>query len=894
MITKSGTVMGARRGLTSAQARASREQYGANVLKRQKRRSFLRQFLSNLGDPVIRILLGALAVKLVLLLRQSDPAETLGIACAVLLATLISTLSEYGSAKAFELLAEDGARERCRVWRDGEIVQVPVSELVVGDVVLLNAGERIPADGFLIAGELRVDQSAMTGESREIAKLPTGKRESDPSSPAALFRGCTVTFGSGEMEITAVGDATFLGAISREIQLEQRESPMRLRLSRLARQISRLGYLAAVLVALAYLFNSFFMDSGWRMEVVRLKLADTGYLFSELLHAFTLGLTVLVVAVPEGLPMMIAVVLSSNIKKMVRDKVLVRKPVGIEAAGSMNLLFTDKTGTLTEGNMRATAWIGADSTELCLQDVLRGRDEYADWIALALRYTSGATVGRDARGATVPLGGNATDRALLACVMRQPEPAGVEILSRLPFASDRKYAAVTLGGRRGRFTVIAGAPERILMQTRRGMRRDGRITPLLRSHLDRKLGEVTERGDRVIALALADEGARAERLTAGVPSDLVLLGLVCLSDPIRREAGDSVLALRNAGIGVVMVTGDGRATAASIATRCGILGGGRDLILTSEEMARLPDARLCELLPRLGVVARALPTDKSRLVRLAQESGLVVGMTGDGINDAPALRRADIGFAMGEGTQVAKDAGDIVILDNNLASIVRAVLYGRNIFKSIRKFITLQLMMNFYAVGVTMIAPFFGIDSPVTVVQMLWINLIMDTLGGLAFAGEPALPECMREAPKRRDEPILNRYMINQIAFCGGFTMLLCLAFLKCPLFTALFRPAQDQIYLLTAFFALFIFSSVFHCFNARTDRLNLFAGLGRNPVFLFIMCAILIIQIGFIYLGGTLLRTAPLTWRELTVTMLLSLSVYPVELIRKVLWRLRGKKGGF
>jgi calcium-translocating P-type ATPase len=342
-----------------------------------------------------------------------------------------------------------------------------------------------------------------------------------------------------------------------------------------------------------------------------------------------------------------------------------------------------------------------------------------------------------------------------------------------------------------------------------------------------------------------------------------------------------------------MLTGDSRETACAMARGCGILHE-KGVVLSGEELARLSDGELCALLPRLAVVARALPSDKSRLVRLCEREGLVVGMTGDGINDAPALRRADIGFAMGAGTQVAKDAGDIVILDNNLASIVRAVLYGRNIFKSIRKFITLQLMMNFYAVCVTMIAPFFGIDSPVTVVQMLWINLIMDTLGGLAFAGEPALPDCMREAPKRRDEPILNRYMINQIAFCGSFTVLLCLAFLKLPLFTAAFRPAEDRIYLLTAFFAMFIFSSVFHCFNARTDRLNPIAGLRKNPVFLIIMCAILIIQIGFIYLGGSLLRTAPLTVRELTVTMLLSLTVYPVELIRKVFWRLRGRKGGY
>ena len=303
--------------------------------------------------------------------------------------------------------------------------------------------------------------------------------------------------------------------------------------------------------------------------------------------------------------------------------------------------------------------------------------------------------------------------------------------------------------------------------------------------------------------------------------------------------------------------------------------------------------KLGELLPRIGVIARALPADKSRLVRVAQSVGLVVGMTGDGINDAPALRHADIGFAMGAGTQVAREAGDIIIVDNRLSSICRAVLYGRNIFKSIRKFITLQLTMNLCAVGVSMIGPFIGIDAPVTVVQMLWVNLIMDTLGGLAFAGEPALPSCMKERPKRRDEPILNKYMMGQIILLGGFTIALCLAFLKLPAITSLYRPAPDNIYLLTAFFALFIFSSVFNCFNARTDRISLFAGITKNRAFVLIMSAVLAVQLVFVYVGGSVLRTAPLTGKELLITMLLSLLVFPADFLRKLLWRFFvGKRG--
>ena len=879
-------------GLSEEEVLRSRERHGSNTLTRQRRKSFWRQFLTNLGDPIIRILLAALAIKLIMLFREPDVVETVGIGIAVLLATLISTVSEYGSARAFERLSELEGGKLCRVRRGGSVREVPIADLVVGDLVLLDAGELIPADGLLRSGRLRVDQAAMTGEGAEVEKCVGAEPATrTPSTPNALFRGCTVTNGSGEMEVLAVGDATFIGEISREIQMEQRESPLRRRLSRLAGQISRLGYCAAVLVALAYLFNVLVIDSGMRSDVILFKLSDLHFMLSHLLHAFTLGLTVLVVAVPEGLPMMIAVVLSSNIRRMIKGGVLVRKPVGIESAGSMNILFTDKTGTLTEGRMRASSILTCDES-IAPASLSRTRSTRGDLIALALRMGVGATEGVGADGAPTALGGNATDRALLQCVLGKPMPKGARVVSRLPFDSARKYAAVTLGGVE-RMTVVIGAPERILACVRDAVGESGERRAISARRLQREIGEHTAAGERVVAIALLPEGGDAARLAerADACGALTFLCAVCLRDPLRAEARDSVKSLKGAGIHVVMITGDSPETGGRIAAECGILDEEHRLILTGEELARISDTRLCELLPQIAVVARALPNDKSRLVRLAQESGLVVGMTGDGINDAPALRRADVGFAMGGGTQVAKDAGDIVILDNNLASIARAVLFGRNVFKSIRKFITLQLTMNFYAVGVTMICPFLGIESPVTVVQMLWINLIMDTLGGLAFAGEPPLPSCMRERPKRRDEPILNGYMIHQILFCGGFTAALCILFLKHPFFTSMFRPSEDGIYLLTAFFAFFIFASVFNCFSARTDRLRLMAGIGKNPVFIAIMAAILIIQLVFVYVGGSVLRTAPLTPQELLVTFSLALAVLPADLIRKALLRLVGSR---
>ena len=391
-------------GLRGDEVLRARREHGENILSRQKRKSFLRQFLGNLNDPVIRILLAALAIHLLLLLGNGDLGETIGIGVAVFLATLISTLSEYGSARAFERLEQDAGGILCRVRRGGTVVQIPIREVVVGDIVLLSAGDAIPADGRLLLGALSADQSAMTGESREVRKYVTATDKMSPDSPVALFRGCTVTEGGGEMLVGAVGDKTFLGEISREIQTETRESPLRRRLTKLAKQISIFGYIAAALVAFAYLFNTFVISSGWHRELIFIKLTNLPYLLENLLHAFTLAVSVLVTCVPEGLPMMVAVVLAANMKRMARDRVLVRKPVGIEAAGSMNILFTDKTGTLTEGKMKLSSLLLPDGNESTVAQLCRSHSRTWELTSLALHLGTDATKGVDADGKSVALG----------------------------------------------------------------------------------------------------------------------------------------------------------------------------------------------------------------------------------------------------------------------------------------------------------------------------------------------------------------------------------------------------------------------------------------------------------------------------------------------------------
>ena len=370
---------------------------------------------------------------------------------------------------------------------------------------------------------------------------------------------------------------------------------------------------------------------------------------------------------------------------------------------------------------------------------------------------------------------------------------------------------------------------------------------------------------------------------------MMFLGIVFLKDKLRAGIKEAVSEVTSAGIQTVILTGDSRETAVAIATECGIF---REksghIALTSEELSRLRDDELSEILPLVRVVARALPTDKTRLVRISQEKNLVVGMTGDGINDAPSLKLADVGFAMGSGTDIAKAAGDVVILDDSFSAISKTVLYGRTIFKSIRKFITFQLIMNLAACGVSILGQFIGIESPITIMQMLWINVIMDTLGGLAFAGEAPLSYYMKEKPKRRDEPILSFGMLGQIAFLGGYTLLLCCLFLGLDVFGEIFGAAYGNVRFLTAFYALFVFLGLFNCFLARSERLYIFSNIGKNKPFIFIMLLIFTVQLVMIYFGGSLFRTVPISPRDIWICLLLSSTTVLFELARRVFIRLK------
>lgn len=886
-------------GLTDEEVIASREKYGANTLTRQKRKGFFRQYLSAFGDPIIKILLAVLALNLIFLIGTSDWTETVGIAVAVFLSTLVSTLSQYGSESAFLELQKAQENVFCRVKRGKEILSLLVSELVVGDVLLLSAGEKVPADGTVLSGKVSVDQSALNGESAEVEKSPcaSGAMPASLADKQRLFTGSTVISGECIVRVDKVGDNTFYGQMARETQEEPPESPLRVKLNHLAKSLSKFGYIAAVLVAIADLFNAFFIDNGMVFSLAFADLCDWKIVLPRLMHALTLAIAVVVVAVPEGLPMMIAVVLSSNMLKMSKDNVLVRKAVGIEAAGGMNILFTDKTGTLTKGALEAVQYIEGGG---------QVRDEITDcspavraFLTLSATYNTGSVLTNGK-----PVGGNATDRALFmsALPLIKKEPNNYERISILPFDSVNKFSAAYLKSKEKEYfslfgskcALVKGAPEKLLPACENYLNENGSLSPFFRADMEKKIRLLTRRAMRVIAVAVTKTEVRDEKDLKG----LVFVGLIALRDDIREEVPAAIEEVMGAGVQVVMITGDNIETAKAVAREAGLFretgrAGMRSassaddyVCLTGTEMSRLSDGKLEKLLPKLRVVARALPTDKSRLVRVAQSQGLVTGMTGDGINDSPALKKSDVGFSMGSGTEVAKEAGDIVITDDNFASIAKAIRYGRTIFKSIRKFVVFQLTMNLCAVGVSLIAPFIGIDTPVTVIQMLWINVIMDTVAGLAFSGEPALKEYMKEAPVRRDEKVLGRSQGKRIVFIGVYTILLCLFFLKSPAVRTFFDYEKDPMPFYAAFFTLFVFSGVFNTFNARSERVKIFAHLKKNKIFIFFILLVAIIQLILVYFGGSTFRCAPLSLSQLLFVAGLALSVIPMDILRKIVLR--------
>lgn len=851
-------------GLNNEQVLLNKRKYGSNTIAAKKKDSFFKLFLESLGDPIIKILLIALAIKVVFLFK--DYYETIGIVIAILLASLISSISEYGSEKAFERLQEESSRIKCKVRRNGVVSNILLEDVVVGDIILLESGDKIPADGVLISGELKVDESSMTGESKEVKK--------EIKKDVKLYRGTVVTAKDGEMLVSSVGEDTFFGKVANELKEKQPESPLKLRLRNLAKVISVVGYIGAFLVAFSYLFKVILIDNNFNIQEIKLYFENYQVLFSHLLHALTLAVTIIVVAVPEGLPMMITLVLSSNMKRMLKNNVLVRKLTGIETAGSLNILFSDKTGTITKGNLEVVGFLLGNGKYYNKFNV--GKKFYNIFLE-SLIYNTASKLSGDGK----IIGGNTTDKSILEYI-KEDVSYKEKIVKEIPFDSKNKFSLVELENKN---IYIKGASEVILPLSNEYFNEIGEKEELKnKDKLIRTLEGYASKGMRLIAVGKMDSMYKKK---------ITLIGFLVLKDEIRNDAVKGLKLVKDAGIQTVMITGDNKNTALAIAKEVGLVKGKEDIVLTSLELSKMSDEEVKKIIPKLRVVARSLPQDKSRLIRLSQELDLVVGMTGDGVNDAPALKKADVGFAMGSGTEVAKEASDIVVLDDNFLSISSSVLFGRTIFKSIRKFIIFQLTVNLCAISLSIIGPFIGVETPVTVIQMLWVNMVMDTLAGLAFAFEPPLIEYMKEKPKKRGESIINKYMVHEIFFTGAYSSLLCILFLKLPIFKEIYHNNISNEHLLTAFFGLFIFVAIFNSFNARTHRLNLLSNLTKNKVFILITLFIIFVQLYLIYFGGHLFRTTGLSFLELEIMIILAFTVVPVDFIRKIFLRKKGIIGG-
>ncbi|ABW19589.1 calcium-translocating P-type ATPase, PMCA-type [Alkaliphilus oremlandii] len=879
------------KGLSQSEVEQSRQKNGTNALTQLETETFWQKFIGNFDDPIIKILIFALVINVIFVfMGKAHWYEAVGIAAAVLLATLVSTWSEHSNENAFQKLQEDASKIKVKVFRNGKIEEILIDDIVVGDLVVLQSGDMIPADGKLIDGEMRVDQATLNGESKEAKKfvMPSDYVETEEEKKKSffneykLFRGTVVVSGQGVMEVLTVGDNTHYGQLAQEMQTGERESPLTVKLEKLAGQISKFGYIGGGLITIAYFFQQAVIENNFNMAQIAAYFSNWSTPLNDLVTAVILGVIIIVVAVPEGLPMMIAMVLSLNMRKMLKDNVLVRKLVGIETAGGLNILFSDKTGTITKGQLEVVEFITGNIKRFNSYNSIDSNLKKI--VHLSITENTNALVSEeiDEKGHHKIIGGNGTERAVLGFIDHKNESAkhGVNRVKTMPFSSDKKYSATQVKGEYN-LTLIKGAPERMIAKCNSYYDENGNKQAFNNhAELENLMDEMAARAIRLLAIATTEEDLNED----GEFNNLTLVGILAIRDDVRAEATQAIKEVQEAGIQVVMITGDRRETAISIAKDAGLLTEESHLVLTSDELQKLSDEELKKMLPNIRVIARALPTDKSRLVRLSQELNLVVGMTGDGVNDSPALKQADVGFAMGSGTEVAKEAGDIVILDDNFQSIAKAVLYGRTIFKSIRKFIIFQLTINVSAVLISFIGPFIGIHEALTITQMLWINLVMDTLAAIAFGGEPALKRYMKEKPMRRDENILSSQMKSAIGVGAIYTAVVSILFLTWKTIGNMFIDGSQGLHHMTAFFSLFVLIAVFNGFNARSSNKNIFEHIGQNPNFLKVMGLIVVVQILMTYIGGVILRTTPLDFNEWLMVLLLSASIIPIDLIRKFL----------
>lgn len=875
-------------GLTDKEVEASRQKYGTNAIPDSKPTTFWEEFKETFGDPMIRILLAIAALMIVMFFfGYAEIYEPVGTIVAVLIVAFVSAKTGVASDTKYRELKDSTKKEQCKVYRNGVVTVIDVEDVVVGDKVLLQSGDKIPADGILVSGKMSVDNAALNGEAEECKKTAaeeevtltediTGDTFVDSYS---LFRGAVVFDGEGILDVRKVGLKTMMGRMAEEMQDDDPDSPLKVKLSKLAGQISTFGYIGAVVIAVLY-FAYFIISAGGFSAYFSI---GAGEVIKDIVEAVSLAVVIIVCAVPEGLPLMISLVLMQNTSKMLEHNVLVRKAEGIETAGSLNILFSDKTGTITKGKLEVVEFYAGDGSAIKLQELSK-HSKIKGFVDLAIGKNTQSLFDAEHR----VIGGNATEQALMKFlgeetyhVLASNEECVVERMQGFNSANKFSQAYIKNLGK----TFYKGAPEKFLSNAKKALDQDGNEVVLKFDDVNMIINALASKAMRVLAFGYSNR----EMTENAINEDVVLVGLVAIRDDVRPEAKDAIKEVRSAGIQVVMITGDRLETAVSIAEDAGLLTEPGDKALTSAELNEMTDEEIKGIMKDIRVIARALPTDKSRMVRLCQEMNLVVGMTGDGVNDSPALKRADVGFAMGSGTEAAKEAGKIVILDDNFKSIKDAIWYGRTIYNNILKFCKFQLVINVAAVVVSAIAPFFGVEEPLKVTHLLFVNLVMDGLGAIMLGNEPALEKYMLEKPRRRDESIVNRKMMTQIVIMGLWLTVLSFVFLKHPFFVNLFENEEQH---LTAYFVLFILSALFNGFNVRNEGFGIFKGLNLNPGFLKVFFTIILVQVVIVNAAavpftvfewiGNMFSCVPFGAKGWILVILLAVTMIPVDLLRK------------
>ena len=870
------------KGLTSAEVQASKNAHGDNRLSSKEANSLLSIFIEAFQDQWILILLAALGLKIIFnfvgmifpAIGEANWYEAISLIFAILMSTGFSAVSQYRNEQKFNTLQEEASKTNAKVYRDGKLKEVLVDDIVKGDQILLQSGDKIPVDGIILEGELKVNQAVLNGESEDAKKLPLADQvepdSSDLFTELKVFRGTVVTSGEAVMEATQIGDNTVLGSINTSLQEDSKDSPSKEKLNKLAGNIGVLGYSAGAAYSVINLVLGF-------IALNKANNLNGGSIFLLIIETILFAVTIIIMAVPEGLPMMLALVSSMNSGRLLAQNILVRHPDTIETAGYMNILFSDKTGTITEGKLSVVDFFLADGTLYTATGKTNAPDFDTMSDSLKAEMINGIGLNNDAMVADGnAVGSNATDRALLDFLIgRSQLDFDTNIITeKQQFNSATKFASVTT--KYGK-TYIKGAPEFILNDCYYYLDKDGNkqnFTDEIKARFQELSLEQANRSMRLLAILNIDG------------NDKVLIGIVCIRDNVRSSIKQTVETMNRAGVQVVMVTGDRKETAVAIAKEAGIVTGQNDLVLTHDELSALSDQELKQQLPHLKVVSRALPMDKKRLIEAAQDLDMVAGMTGDGVNDSPALKSADVGFSMGDGTEVAREASDIVILNNSLTSIEKAVLYGRTMSKSVSKFIIFQLTVNVTTIAMSLLSPLLGLKEPFTIIQILWINLIMDTLAALAFGEEPTLDRYMNEKPVPKKANILTGYMKSAIGVASIFITVVCLAILKnVGGIQDFITNGTGNFEMVTTFtFTVFIYAVIFNSLNTRSNGFNVFEHIGENKKFSIVMISIAFVQTLIIQFGGKVFSTVPMDVQHYIVALLIAVLIIPADLIRKAL----------